>query len=222
MSESVEMYLIKIVILRKDDRPVPLSLLAQGLEISSVSVNEMCRKLMGEGLLTYEPYKGVTLTEQGEQLAQRVLRRRRLWEVFLVEKLHIDPLEAEEISCRFEHVTPDDVAERLAIFVGNPLYSPQNKPIPPGDSKPVSDNVRPLIRLSAGEHGQIAVINTDSIVSDFLHTQGIVPHLTIAVLAVGADGTLLIEANGRRLSISRSIAECIGIADVETLNVGAV
>lgn len=129
-SESIEMYLLQIALLQQHTQPVPVPLLAHGLTVSPVSANEMCRKLTGKSLIIYEPYKGVTLTPQGEKLAHRVLRHRRLWEVFLVEKLGIFPTEAEEFACRFEHITPTPLAEKLAAFLGNPTLSPQDEPIP--------------------------------------------------------------------------------------------
>ena len=128
-SESTEMYLLKITWLQAETSPVPVPLLAQELDLSPVSVNEMCRKLVNGGLVAYEPYKGVTLTLAGERLAQTVLRRRRLWEVFFVEKLGLDPLEADAIACRFEHVTPDVLTQGLADFLDYPKFSPQHEPI---------------------------------------------------------------------------------------------
>jgi DtxR family Mn-dependent transcriptional regulator len=130
LSESVEMYLLRIALLQHNGQPVPAPLLAQELAISLVSANEMIRKLMDRGLVAYEPYKGVTLTDQGARLARRVLRCRRLWEVFFVAKLGIEPCKADEMACRFEHVTPDELAERLATFLEYPRFSPQNEPIP--------------------------------------------------------------------------------------------
>ena len=98
MRESSEMYLLRAALLRRDLQPVPLTLLAQNLAVSPVSANEMCHKLMSEGLLNYEPYKGVILTSAGAAIAYRILRRRRLWEVFLAECLDVAPREAEEIA----------------------------------------------------------------------------------------------------------------------------
>ena len=86
LSESMEMYLVTIARLRVDSQPVPLSQLAEMLSISPVSVNEMCRKLQDQGFAVYQPYKGVSLTPEGEQRTFYILRRHRLWEVFLVQK----------------------------------------------------------------------------------------------------------------------------------------
>jgi DtxR family Mn-dependent transcriptional regulator len=211
MSESVEMYLLKVAMLRQGARPVPLSLLAQELEVSSVSANEMCHRLMDAGWLTYEPYKGVTLTTKGEGVAQRVLRCRRLWEVFLAEKLNITPDIAEEVSCRLEHVTPDDVVDRLAAFLGNPTHSPQNEPIPLGKSIAAVEEGQSLATLSTGATGRIRAITADTITRDFLRAQGMLPGAQVQVLAVAADHSLLLELAGKLLSLAPSIAEQVQV-----------
>ena len=143
-SDSVEMYLVTIAMSREDEQPVPLSLLAQELSISPVSVNEMCRKLMERGLVDYRPYEGVTLTSEGSTLACQVLCRRRLWEVFLVEKLGLGVKEAEAMADQLEHATPDRLIERLAAFLEYPTLSPQNQPIPCNYGNLAERPVRPL------------------------------------------------------------------------------
>lgn len=120
LSENIEMYLLKIALLQTDNQPVPVPALAQELAVSPVSANEMCRKMVDRDLVQYEPYKGVTFTPQGSRVVRHILRSRRLWEVFFVDKLNFSPDEAEEIACRFEHVTPETLTERLAAFLGHP------------------------------------------------------------------------------------------------------
>ena len=91
MTEAAEMYLLRIALLAQDQEPVPISRLADALDVSPISANQMCRKLETRGLVTYQPYKGVTLTPKGKHIALQVLRKRRLWEVFLGSKLGLDP-----------------------------------------------------------------------------------------------------------------------------------
>jgi DtxR family Mn-dependent transcriptional regulator len=212
MSESVEMYLLRIALLQDEDRPVPISALAEELAVSPVSANQMCRKLEERGMVHYEPYKGVTLTLHGEAVAMRVLRRRRLWEVFLAEKLGLAPDQAEEIACRFEHVTPDGLAERLAGFLGNPTLSPQQEPIPPSIGAAVR---RPRLALSAlgvGQQAQVCQINADEAVRDFLRAQGLVAGATIKVLAAAGDGGLLVDAGHGALMLAADIVRLIEVS----------
>ena len=206
MSESVEMYLLKIALLQDEGRPVPLPALAQALAISPVSANEMGRKLTDKGLVRYEPYKGVTLTPVGEARAQQILYRRRLWEVFLVEKLGLAPDEAEEMACRFEHVTPEKLAGQLAAFLDYPAVSPQNQPIPYQRAPSLPQPHRALTALHVGETGEVVEITTEQAAKAFLQRQGIEPGRVIKILAVTGDGSLLLEIAGRRLSLAGAIA----------------
>jgi len=205
MSESVEMYLITVARLRRADQPVPVALLAQGLGISPISANEMCRRLAERALVAYQPYKGVTLTTEGERLARRVLCRRRLWEVFLVEQLGLTPTDADEIACRLEHVTPDTLTERLAAFLAFPTHSPQGEPIP-YDGRP--EHLLPTHSLGSLPVGRrariIEVSGADAPLQAFLRVHGLVPGAVITVLGAAAD-ELLVAVGQRTLVVAHSI-----------------
>jgi DtxR family Mn-dependent transcriptional regulator len=157
LTESMQMYLVTIARLRTDGQPVPLSQLADVLSISSVSVNEMCRKLQDHGLVNYRPYKGATLTQDGERRAFHILRRHRLWEVFLVDKLGFDYDQAHEIACQLEHATPNLLADRLDFFLEYPLVNPQGEPIPRGERAHPARALAPLVTLSAGAPSELGV-----------------------------------------------------------------
>ncbi|MCK6630606.1 MAG: metal-dependent transcriptional regulator [Anaerolineae bacterium] len=215
MSESIEMYLLRIALLRREGQPVPIPVLAQEMAVSPVSANEMCRRLVDKGLIEYEPYRGVSLTAKAEALARRVLRNRRLWEVFFAEKLGIDPLEADEMACRFEHVTPDDLANRLAVFLGHPTLTPQNQLIPYDDQPLPERSVRPLTTLAAGEKGQVSRIGAAEPVKNFLCGYGLCPGVAVTTLAVAADGALLLDIAGQALSLSKPIAAAIDITVID-------
>ncbi len=197
MSEHVEMYLVMTALLREDSAtPVPVSLLAQHLAISPVSANEMCRKLTDQGLVDYQPYKGVTLTVQGDALAQSVLSRRRLWTMFLVEELGIVPDEADAIACRLEHVTSDQLVAALKAYLQR---APTVRPFQ--EDTPCS-----LVTCAAGQHGTVAGITSDHTTVDFLHAQGLVTGAPVWVLATGDDGTLLLALGERRLALAAPLA----------------
>ena len=142
LSESMETYLITIARLRVDDQPVPLSQLAEVLSISPVSVNEMCRKLQDQGFALYQPYKGVLLTPEGEKRAFYTLRRHRLWEVFLVQKLKFNFVEAHEAACQLEHSTPNLVADRLEVYLDYPATNPEGEPIPRANGRGILAGVQ--------------------------------------------------------------------------------
>lgn len=217
ISESIEMYLLRIALLQKGSKPVSVPRLAKELAVSSASANEMCRKLTGKALVAYEPYKGVTLTDKGKILANQVLRRRRLWEVFLVEKLNMTPQEAEEAACRFEHVTPMNISERLASFLEHPTASPKSEPIPAATFRfDTEQHCCALNTLKTGEYGQV-IFNedTDAATRDFLEQYGIRIGMEIEVLAIALDGTMLAKLGENRVSLSSQLTAEIKISRLE-------
>ncbi len=213
MSESIEMYLITLAALSETDgsQPVPLSRLASELAVQPVSVNQMVRKLEDAGLVQYLPYKGALLTSEGAAQACHVLRLRRLWETFFVEKLHLTISEADALACRMEHVTPDDVAARLESFLGNPRFSPQGKPIP-GAAAPTPRLV-PASQLGVGHQGIVAKIQTSAETEEFLNETGLRRGAQTCLLAKNAAGALLLQSPEGPVWLDPSIAENIFIEE---------
>jgi len=212
VSESTEMYLLKIALAQDEGEPVPIPHLAELLEISQVSTNQMCRKLQDEGLVDYLPYRGVTLTSAGRAAADRVIRRRRLWEVFFVELLGLGIADAEAAACAFEHVTTDAVADRLAAHLGAPPLCPHGKPIPARDGDGLLEPRRALSTLCAGERGRVVGVTAEDPETDFLRRQGVSSGVEIDVLAAAGDGSVLINTSVGRVAVSRSLASAIDVA----------
>jgi DtxR family Mn-dependent transcriptional regulator len=208
MSESIEMYLVRVAQLQQPGRPVPISQLAQELSVTSVSANEMCRKLTKKGLVEYEPYKGVTLTPDGYTLAQRVLRSRHLWETFFIEKLGFGPTEADAIACRFEHVTPDELADRLAAFLDMSVFS----------SASHGHQICCLTELTAGKQGRVIDLTAADVTNTFLKQQGIAVGKTVTVLSLAAGVALLLEVSGQPISLSHSVAQTVMVAPEKDKN----
>lgn len=216
LSESVQMYLVSIARLREDDEPVPLSQLAEALSVSPVSVNEMCRKLEGQGLVDYQPYKGVSLTIEGGRYARYILRRHRLWEVFLVDKLGFGFDEAHEVACQLEHTTPDLLTRRLDAFLGHPQANHLGQPIPGVDGRLPERVLSPLTALPAGQSGHVVRCDITDTVSAFLDEQGLRPGAAVTVLATGKD-SLLVQIGTAQLSLARMVAEAIRV-EVPTMD----
>jgi DtxR family Mn-dependent transcriptional regulator len=104
--------------------------IAEALNNNPPSVIDMLKKLGDKKLLVYEKAKGVKLTPNGKTVAVSVIRRHRLWEVFLLEKLAYGWDQVHEIAEQLEHVQSPDLADRLDKFLGSPLYDPHGDPIP--------------------------------------------------------------------------------------------
>jgi DtxR family Mn-dependent transcriptional regulator len=211
MSESEEMYLITIARLIEQgvEAPVPIPLLADELSIQPVSANQMVHKLAEEDLLEYLPYKGAQLTPKGQEIAQKVLRDRRLWEVFLVEHLELPPSEADALACRLEHITVEGIAGRLANYLGQPSVSPQGLPIPAVEGETATRRLRPLSDLAVGEPGEVMRIEGDHATQAFLVTEGLRPGLRVKPLAIGGAGAMLLEAGDNRLNLTKAVADKI-------------
>jgi DtxR family Mn-dependent transcriptional regulator len=210
-SEAEEMYVITVARAIEDgvEPPVPVSTISGVLEVSSVSANQMIRKLEAAGLVSYVPYKGVTLTDRGDVLANTVLRNRRLWGRFLADHLGLAPAKADEVACEMEHVTPDMVANRLASFLGNPTTGPTGKPIPGGSrSVPASTGVL----SDAGVGDLVTVVGVGSDHRAFLQSQGIEEDVEITVLGVGVDGSVLVQAPTGTMHLAMEVALSLEIA----------
>lgn len=210
ISESAQMYLVKIKRLEEEMNPVPLSYLAESLSISPVSVNEMCRKMQEQDLIDYQPYKGASLTPAGDREALQVLRRHRLWEVFLVEHLRFSFEQAHELADALEHVTPGDLADRLDFFLGNPRVSPDGKDIPAGDENLVKIATYALTSLTVGQSGYCLLEGVEESVREFLAQSGLRQGQEIT-LAGKTDDMLLLQIGTAHLSLGTAIAQNIQV-----------
>lgn len=214
ISGNIEMYLATIATLQTAEQPVPLSQLAEQLCHSPVSVNEMCRKLVERGWATYQPYKGVKLTQEGAALAHQVLRRRQLWETFLLERLGADADEARAFACHLEHATPDDLAQRLAEYLAKP--EPATATVNPDTPHRAPQRLSELI---SGQRVQVThVAVDDEVIGEFLSAQGLTPGAELTVLAASSDGSLLLQTARRRLTICQDLAMRIEVLPIPVTN----
>ncbi|MEO9531045.1 MAG: metal-dependent transcriptional regulator [Crocinitomicaceae bacterium] len=131
ISNTEENYLKAIYKLAKI-RPSGISTksISELLKIKSPTVSDMLKKLSDKKLINYEKYKGVELTPKGEQLALLVIRKHRLWETFLVEKLEFKWDEVHEIAEQLEHIQSAELVDRLDKFLDRPRFDPHGDPIP--------------------------------------------------------------------------------------------
>ncbi len=214
MSENEQMYLVTIAKLqeRGHESPVALSELANALSVLSVSVNQMIHKMEKSGLVKYYPYKGVEFTSSGRQLVMRILRYRRLWEVFLVRDLSMSLEGADALACNLEHITSDNVADRLSVFLGHPAVCYHGDPIPQveGDGMVLFEEM-PLSNLQIGESAQVMRINADALTTGFLSNEGIGPGVRVRVLAIGSSGDMLLESQKQGLHLSAELTSAISV-----------
>lgn len=122
-------YLKAILSLDREGK-VSTNAIAERLNTSPPTVTDMLKKLVSEGWIDYRPYYGATLTKKGRQRAATIVRRHRLWEVFLTKRLGIPWGEVHPMAEELEHVAFDELTRRLDAYLGFPKFDPHGEPIP--------------------------------------------------------------------------------------------
>lgn len=134
-SISEENYIKSIYHLQAINRQVTTTMLAEAVQTKAASVTDMLKKLHVKKLVHYKPYKSFTLTEAGNKTALEVIRKHRLWEYFLVDKLEFEWNEVHDIAEELEHITSKELINRLDQFLGYPAFDPHGDPIPNSKGK---------------------------------------------------------------------------------------
>lgn len=134
-STSEENYIKAIYHLQKEDGTVTTNELARELKTRPASVTDMMKKLKAKKLLHYEAYQGFRLSNEGRKVALNIIRRHRLWEFFLAEKLKFSWDEVHEVAEDLEHVSSKKLIDKLDEFLGFPRVDPHGDPIPDPDGK---------------------------------------------------------------------------------------
>ena len=197
ISPSKEDYIKTIYNLNGSDTIVSNKQLSHSLAFSSASLTDMNNRLKKENLITYYPYKGVQLTDLGIQIANQLIRKHRIWEVFLFEKLGFEWDEVHVEADRLEHASSDKVIERLSNLLGNPVYDPHGGIIPNADGTVDLDKI-PLISLKDIAVNQTFTVkevpDEDSILLDYLAQKGFLLNDEYEVLEIETfDGTLTLK-----------------------------
>ena len=206
---ATEEYLAVIYRLSRQEEPVPLALLAEQLGISPISANEMVRKMARSALVTYKPYEGVSLTPEGCQHAEVMVRRHRLWERLLTDVLGLPWDVVHDEAGRLEHATSDLLERHLAQFLAQPSTCPHGHPIPGQQQLP--EGSTELSAMSAGERGQVlAIANEDAALLRALGRAGLVPGSEIEVVVMEpALRSLTVRVGGKNVSLALDAAQQI-------------
>ena len=131
------------------------------LRTSPASVTDMLKKLLEKKLVEYEKYKGVELSNKGKQNAVNILRKHRLWECFLVNKLKFDWAEVHDIAEQLEHIRSVKLIDKLDSYLNFPKYDPHGEPIPSKNGEFPKNKYTPLNKLCAGEKGKVMGVTID-------------------------------------------------------------
>ncbi|MCB0509446.1 MAG: metal-dependent transcriptional regulator, partial [Bacteroidetes bacterium] len=136
LSETEENYLKAVFhICQTEAKTASTNAISARLQTTAASVSDMIKKLSDKDLIAYEKYKGVSLTKEGKQIAIRLIRKHRLWEVFLVEKLGFKWDEVHDVAEQLEHIKSPELIKKLDLFLDFPKFDPHGDPIPDEEGK---------------------------------------------------------------------------------------
>lgn len=213
-SFTEENYLKIIFHLSQDSHPVQTNAIAEKIQTKAASVTDMLKKLSDKHLVDYVKYQGVTLTEKGKLTAINIVRKHRLWEVFLVDKLNFKWDQVHEVAEELEHIKSDLLTERLNEFLDFPKVDPHGDPIPDEYGKFEDLTFIKLSKLKANEKGTITGVSEHS--SAFLkHLEKL--NLTLGkriqiAEIIGFDGSVELLVENQKINISNEIAKHILIS----------
>lgn len=206
---GVEDYLEEVKRLEEDGDRITATVIARNLEVSLPSASEMLKRLAGEGYLTREKGGGILLTPEGRRLAHTMLRRHRLVECLLVQKLGMSWFEVHGEAHKIEHAISPRVEEAMAKALDYPDYCPHGHPICPIDLR----ELRRLSELEPGERGVVAQISeVQEDVLPYLDQLGIRPGAEVTIKdAAPLEGPLTIEAAEGPTSLGRELAALVRV-----------
>ena len=190
--------------------------IAESMSTKAASVTDMIKKLSSKNLLSYEKYYGAKITKHGKSQALSVIRKHRLWETFLVEKLHFNWDEVHDVAEQLEHIQSPLLIEKLDEFLGYPTADPHGHPIPDKDGKVPSMKLIPLSESVINKKAVVRSVKDGSpSFLQYLSKIGIYIGAKIAILdKIEFDSSLeVIIDNKTRIFISRDAAENLLITE---------
>lgn len=186
--------------------------IADALETKAASVTDMLRKLSNKGIVHYIKYRGVTLSEKGEHTALQIIRKHRLWEVFLVEKLKFNWDEVHDVAEELEHINSDLLVKRLDEFLGYPQFDPHGDPIPSEDGKIKLKQQKLLAEMDVNDSGIVVGVNdSQPLFLQYLDKMGIFLGAKVKVIdRITYDNSLEINIeNKKNLVVSSEVSRNI-------------
>jgi DtxR family Mn-dependent transcriptional regulator len=209
-----ENYLKSIYHLSLNATNVSTNQLAAFLNTKASSVTDMLKKLADKKLINYTPYQGVTLTKTGEKIAVNIIRKHRLWEYFLVEKLNFKWDEVHEMAEEMEHISSNELIDRLDKFMGYPQHDPHGDPIPDCNGLFKIHNLKPVSAIGIDGSGVICGVRD--------HSPAFLQYLDKLELIIGKkitvseiiefDHSMILQTADKKIQISREVANNLLIA----------
>ncbi len=217
-SQAVQDFLKTVYTLQQDEDRVSTNALAAALNITAPSVTDMAQRLVEEGTIDYRKYKGVRLTDNGEMVALKMLRRHRLLELYLVQELDYELHQVHDDAEALEHTVSDRFIDAIATKLGHPEFDPHGDPIPDAEGVMPKRDLQPLATLDLGTPARISRFIMDN--PEMLqHTQerGMVMGTELEIRARDPfEGPITLKmADDQEIIIGHSIAVAILVEVVD-------
>ncbi len=216
MESSTEQdYLKAIYKLSHNNQAVSTNSIAERLKTKASSATDMMQKLSDKNLVNYVKYQGVTLTENGKQIALNIVRKHRLWEYFLVNKLNFNWDEIHEIAEQLEHIHSQKLIDKLDEHLGFPKFDPHGDPIP--DKNGVIYQLDEVALNQLNINDEAVLVNVKEHSSEFLKYLENIPLLLgtkvklLEKFAFDNSLKILID-NSREMMISQQVAEFLNVS----------
>jgi len=189
--------------------------LAEAMNTKAASVTDMIKKLSAKQMISYEKYYGVNISGKGKTEALLVIRKHRLWETFLVQKLGFTWDEVHEVAEQLEHIHSTPLINKLEEFLGFPKMDPHGDPIPDSKGRLKVLPQVPLDQLKQGYHGQImAVKDSDSSLLKYLDKIGAHPGKKIKIISKEEyDGSLEVQIETSKAFLSKEVSKNILVSE---------
>ena len=208
----VEDYLKAIYELAREEGTAATTDIAHRLDIAPASVTGMVRRLAEQGLLDYEPYRGVRLTDTGQRVALRTLRRHRVIETYLARVLGYPWDEVHGEAERLEHAASDDLVDRMAAALDEPTVDPHGAPIPSRDGTVREGRYASIADLAQGQRARVVCVSDeDPARLRYLAELGLVPGaMVVMVKRAPFDGPITVRVGGGVRGATHAIGPALG------------
>lgn len=207
-SITEENYLKAIYHLLEREEQAGTNALAKNLSTSPASVTDMIKRLAEKGLVDYQAYHGVKLTAEGREKALAIVRKHRLWEVFLVKVLHFGWDEIHDTAEQLEHVESPELMRKLDAFLGHPQFDPHGDPIPTEDGRVAVRHTVALSEVTVGQRVTMAgmVVHNDDFLR-FLDKIGLQLGVELLVKdVISFDQSMVLQIAEKELVVSGEVA----------------
>lgn len=196
----------------KEKDGITTNSIAELLNTKAASVTDMLKKLSEKKLINYQKYQGVSLTEKGLKVAINIVRKHRLWESFLVDKLAFKWDQVHYLAEELEHINSDELIDRLEKFLGYPKFDPHGDPIPDQHGKFTSPKAKLLSELPIGKTGiMTGVVDHSSSFLQYLDKLGLNLGKSLSVTEkFDFDHSVTITLDGKsHIHVSHEVAKNI-------------